>query len=64
MRKVRLNVTIEGTLEDFLGVNIDCKQEGITDLTQLHLIDSMLKDLNLLGKGVKKEIHQLIHLKI
>ena len=53
MRKVKLDITIEGTLEDFLGVNIDRKPNGTIHLTQPHLIDSILKDLNLLGKGVK-----------
>ena len=49
MRKVKLDITEEGTLEDFLGVNIDRKKDGTIHLTQPLLIDSILKDLNLLG---------------
>ena len=52
MRKAKLNITIEGDLEDFLGVNIDRKEDGTIHLTQPHLIDSILRDLNLDGKGV------------
>ena len=54
MRKVKLDITVEGTLEDFLGFNIDRKQNGTIHLTQPHLIDSILRDLNLLdGEWVK-----------
>ena len=53
MRKVNLDITEEGTLEDFLGVNIDRRKDGTIHLTQPLLIDSILKDLNLLGPGVK-----------
>ena len=53
MRKVNLDITEEGTLEDFLGVNIDRRNDGTIHLTQPLLIDSILKDLNLLGPGVK-----------
>ena len=53
MRKANLDITEEGTLEDFLGVNIDRKKDGSIHLTQPHLIDNILGDLNLLGKGVK-----------
>ena len=51
--KVKLDITIEGTLEYFLGVNINRKPNGTIHLTQPHFIDSILKDLNLLGKGFK-----------
>ena len=53
MRKVNLDITEEGTLEDFLGVNIDRRKDGTIHLTQPLLIDSILKDLNPLGPGVK-----------
>ena len=53
MRKVNLDIIEEGTLEEFLGVNIDRKKDGTIHLTQLLLIDSILKDLNLLGPLVK-----------
>ena len=53
MRQANLDITIEGDLEDFLGVNIDRKEDGSIHLTQPHLIDSILRDLNLNAEGVK-----------
>ena len=52
MIAVKLNITEEGTLEDFLGVNIDRKADGTIHLTQPQLIDSILHDLRLLEHGV------------
>ena len=53
IKAANLDVTEEGTLEDFLGVNIDRKEDGSIHLTQPHLIDQILKDLKLEGKEVK-----------
>ena len=53
MRRAKLDITIEGTLEDFLGVNIDRKEDGSIHLTQPQLIDSILRDLNLDNDNVK-----------
>lgn len=39
MRKVNLDITEEGTLKDFLRVNIDRRKDGIIHLTQPLLID-------------------------
>ena len=39
-----LQLTIEGDLEDFLGVNIDRTSRGAMHWTQPHLIDSILQD--------------------
>ena len=61
MRKAKLGITEEGTLENFLGVNIGRKSDGIIHLTQPHLIDNILVDLNLLGNGSKSKLHQLVH---
>ena len=47
MQEVGLQLTIEGDLEEFLGVNIDCTSRGAVHLTQPHLIDSILQDLRL-----------------
>ena len=47
IKKAGLNVTIEGTLEDFLGVNIDQKEDDTIHLTQPHLIDQILMDLKM-----------------
>ena len=53
IKEAGLNVTIEGTLEDFLGVNIDRKDDGTIHLTQPHLIDRILKDLKMDGEDLK-----------
>ena len=47
IKRAKLNITIEGDLQDFLGVNIDRKDDGSIHLTQPHLIDQILKDLRL-----------------
>jgi hypothetical protein len=47
IQRVGLNITIEGDLEDFLGINIDRKEDGTIHLTQPHLIDQILDDLHL-----------------
>jgi transposase InsO family protein len=52
MKKAKLDITIEGDLQDFLGVNIDRKEDGSIHLTQPHLIDQILKDLRLDGETV------------
>ena len=52
IQNVGLDITVEGTLEDFLGVNISRKADGTIHLTQPHLIDQILKDLRLDGDNV------------
>jgi hypothetical protein len=47
IKQAGLNITIEGDLQDFLGINIDRKPDGSIHLTQPHLIDQILKDLRL-----------------
>ena len=53
MREIGLNITDEGNIEDFLGVNIDKKENGEVHLTQPHLIDQIIKDLRLDDDRVK-----------
>ena len=53
MRKIGLNITDEGNLEDFLGVNINRQEDGTVHLTQPHLIDQILNDLRLDEEKVK-----------
>ena len=54
MKQVGLDVTEEGDIQDFLGVNIERKDaDGSVHLLQPHLIDSILKDLNLMGDNAK-----------
>jgi hypothetical protein len=50
--KSLLDITIEGTLTDFLGVNIDQRDDGTIKLTQTKLIDQVLRDLHLEGDNV------------
>jgi hypothetical protein len=47
LKKAKLNITEEGDLEDFLGVQIERKKDGTVHLTQPHLIDQILKELRL-----------------
>ena len=53
MRKAKLDITEEGTLEEFLGINIDRKSDDTINLTQPALIDNILGYLSLLGEGDK-----------
>jgi hypothetical protein len=39
-------------LEDFLGINVDRRKDGTTNLTQPHPIDQILKHLRLKDKNV------------
>ena len=55
MQKI-LDLTIEGDLNDFLGVNINRAADGAIHLTQPHLIDQVLDDLRLTpGKSKAKD---------
>jgi hypothetical protein len=47
MKDVGLKITSEGGIEDFLGINIERKEDGSFLLTQKRLIDSILTDLGL-----------------
>ena len=42
-KKEKLNITIKGDLQDFLGVKIERKSDGSIHLTQPHLIYQILK---------------------
>ena len=53
LRKAKLNITDEGDIEDFLGVNITKKKNGAIHLTQPHLVDQILDDLNMAQEKVK-----------
>lgn len=43
-------ISDEGTLEDYLGVNVMHKDDGTILLAQPHLIDSILKDVGLMNE--------------
>jgi hypothetical protein len=52
-RVASLAITVEGKLSDFLGVKITKEPDGTCNLTQPHLIDSILKNLRLEGDDTK-----------
>lgn len=47
LKKFKLDITVEGDIQDFLEVNITKQKDGSISLTQPHLIDQILKDLRL-----------------
>ena len=47
IKAAKLNITVEGDLQDFLGVNINRKEDGTIHLTQPHLVDQILEELGL-----------------
>ena len=53
IKKAKLDITREGNIQDFLGINIQPTGDGKIELTQPHLIDQILKDLRLDGDEVK-----------
>ncbi len=55
MKWVELELTVEGDISDFLGVNIQCHRDGTVHLTQPHLIDSILKELGLQADSAKSK---------
>ena len=59
MKQAQLDTTVEGDIQDFLGVNIERKKDGSIHLTQPHLIDQTLKDLHLdRDKPINKNLHK------
>jgi len=53
IKEAGLDVTEEGDIEDFLGVNIDWVDDETFHLSQPHLIEQILRDLNLGGENVQ-----------
>ena len=53
LKKVGLNITDEGDIQDFLGINISMRKDKTVHLTQPHLIDQILKDLGMDNDNVK-----------
>jgi hypothetical protein len=47
LKKAKLDITVEGDIQDFLGVNIEKHKNGTIQLTQPHLIDAVLDDLRM-----------------
>jgi len=48
------DITMEGTIEDFLGVKFESRSNGTFSLSQPQLIDSILKDLGLIDGRLKR----------
>jgi hypothetical protein len=63
VKKAKLDRTDEDNIEDFLGINIDIRKDGTVHLTQLHLIDQILKTLRMDGVNVNQRTFPLYHLK-
>ncbi len=55
MKQAGLELMVEGDISDFLGVNIQCHNDGMVHLTQPHLIDSILKELGLQADSAKSK---------
>jgi hypothetical protein len=52
MKAVELNLTVEGDISDFLGVQIDRINDNTFNLSQPHLINDIIKKLRLDGQKV------------
>jgi hypothetical protein len=52
MRAVGFNLTIEGDIADFLGIQIDRFNDNTFNLSQPHLINDVIKELRLDGQNV------------
>ena len=50
-----LNITDEGNVKDFLGVNIECRPDGRVKFSQPHLINKILKALRIDAKTTPKD---------
>ena len=51
IKSAKLDITIEGDIQDFLGVNSDHKPDGTIHMTQPHLVDQILDNLKM-GENV------------
>ena len=52
LKKAKLVLTVEGDLQDFLGVNIERQGYGDINLMQPHLTDQIITDLHLSDEKV------------
>ena len=50
IKEAKLDITVEGDIQDFLGVNITRKENGNIEFTQPHLVDKILETMNLTDK--------------
>jgi hypothetical protein len=61
IKSAKLDITVEGDLQDFLGVNIERQKDGKIKLSQPHLIDQILKDLRLDGPNTTGRPTPAVH---
>ena len=47
IKKENIYITVEGYVQDFLGINIEKNRDGTITLSQQNLIDQILKDIRL-----------------
>ena len=47
IKTAKLDITIGGNIQDFLGFSIDRKSDGTIHMTQPHLVDQILYDLKM-----------------
>ena len=45
MKQIGLDLTVEGFLEDFLGVHIEINADGTIEMSQRRLIDSIIEEV-------------------
>jgi len=55
LQRAKLDITVEGDLQDFLGVKIARQSDGTIHLTQPHLIGQILDDLRMNDPNVKSK---------
>jgi hypothetical protein len=55
IQKAGLDITVEGDLQDFLGINIQREDDGSMYMSQPHLIEQILRDLRLDGEKIKEK---------
>ena len=61
VKEEKLNTTVEGDLQDFLGAHIERQPDGSISLTQPHLMDQTLDNLSInKDDPIKKNWHKKV----
>jgi hypothetical protein len=53
IKDAKLDITVEGDIQDFLGVNITKQQDGTIQFTQPHLVDKVLRSMSMDNPDLK-----------
>jgi hypothetical protein len=53
IKDAKLDITVEGDIQDFLGVNITKLQDGTIQFTQPHLVDKVLRSMSMDSPDLK-----------